>query len=172
MPNYVRPQIAGASVFFTVCLAQRGSTLLADQIDTLREAAAYTHSRRRFTIDAWVVLPDHMHAVWTLPEEDSNYSQRWGMIKACFSKRVRLAGAAPDVAEFDVCGGVNPALRKGETGIWQRRFWEHHIRGPEELAAIIHYCHMNPVKHGLVDVPEAWPYSSIHREIRIGRHAA
>lgn len=146
--------------------------MLIDEIDILREAVQVTRSRRPFGIEAWVVLPDHMHAVWTLPEEDPSYSQRWGMIKSRFSKFVRKAGRAPTVPEFGPGGGVNPALRKGEVGLWQKRFWEHHIRDPQDLAVHVRYCITNPVKHGLVERPEDWPHSSVHRDIRAGRWAA
>ncbi|MBV2358783.1 transposase [Thalassococcus sp. CAU 1522] len=172
MPNYRRPKPCPATVFFTVCLADRTSRLLVDEIDILREAVLVTRKRRPFHIDAWVVLPDHMHAVWTLPEDDPNYSDRWGAIKARFSKCVRLAGRAPDVPALGVDGGVNPALRKGQVGIWQERFWEHHIRDQADNGAHVRYCLTNPVKHGLVDDPEKWPFSSIHRDIREGRWAA
>ncbi|WP_428928695.1 REP-associated tyrosine transposase [Marinibacterium sp. SX1] len=172
MPNYIRPRIAGATVFFTVCLAREGTSLLTDHVDLLRAAVAHVRKRRPFGIDAWVVLPDHMHAVWTLPHCDSNYSQRWGSIKAHFSKHLRFRGAAPEVPAFGPGGGVNPALRKGEVGIWQRRFWEHHIRGPGDYTAHVRKCHMDPVHHGLVTRPEDWAFSSIHRDIRAGRWAA
>ncbi len=124
MPNYRRPRPRAATVFFTVCLAERGSDLLLRRIDLLREAVRVTRAHRPFGIDAWVVLPDHIHAVWTLPEADPSYGQRWGAIKARFSKHVRLAGDAPEVPAFGRRGGVNPALRKSEVGIWQHRFWE------------------------------------------------
>lgn len=172
MPNYRRPKPRGGAVFFTVCLAQRGTSLLVHHIDILREAVAATRARRSFDIDAWVVMPDHMHAVWTLPDEDPDYGQRWGMIKARFSKHVRLAGKAPSFPELGPNGGVNPALRKGEAGIWQRRFWEHHIRDKADHDAHVRYCLTNPVKHGLVAKAEDWPFSSIHRDIRRSRRAA
>lgn len=166
MPNYRRPRVAGATVFFTVCLARRGSTLLTDEIRILREAVQVTRARRPFHIDAWVVLPDHMHAMWTLPEGDSSYSQRWGAIKARFSKNLRLAGRAPEAAPLSVRGGVNPALRKGETGIWQPRFWEHHIRDREDYERHLLHCLTSPVKLGLAYTAVDWPYSSIHRDRR------
>ena len=168
MPNYIRPRVPGATVFFTVCLARAGTSLLTDHVDLLREAVAHTRRRRPFGIDAWVVLPDHMHAVWTLPADDADYSQRWGWIKARFSKHLRLRGGAPEVPDFGRRGGVNPALRKGETGIWQQRFWDRHARGPAERAEMVRYCHMDPVRHGLVSRPEDWLCSSVHRDMRNG----
>lgn len=170
MPNYRRPRIAGATVFFTVTLAQRGGALLVDEIGMLREAVQVTRARRPFGIDAWVVLPDHLHAVWTLPAGDANYSDRWGAIKARFSKHARRAGFVPPPPVGAENGGVNPALRrKGEVGLWQPRFWEHHIRDRADYDAHVRYCWGNPVKHGFVARAVDWPYSSIHRDIRLGR---
>ncbi len=168
MPNYIRPRIPGATIFFTVNLADRGSTLLLDQIDMLRAAIGLTRKDRPFHVDAWVVLPDHMHCVWTLPEGDCNYSTRWGAIKGRFSISLRRAGFTPPSTPGN--GGVNPALRKGQAGIWQKRFWEHHIRNAEDYSAHMRYCWMNPVKHGLVERPEDWPYSTVRRDIREGRY--
>lgn len=175
MSAYRRPRLPGASIFFTVALAQRGTTLLTDEIDRLRLAVAVTRRERPFTIDAFVVLPDHLHCVWTLPERDSDYSTRWGAIKSRFSRLLRdgcRVGFNP--TEAIVAGkevGWNPTLRrseskiaKGDAGIWQRRFWEHHIRDDEDFLAHVGYCWANPVKHGLVGRPEEWPFSSIHRD--------
>jgi putative transposase len=184
-------------VFFTVCLSRRTDTLLVDEIDILREAVRTTRARRPFVIDAWVVLPDHMHAVWTLPEDDPNFSDRWGAIKARFSKFVRLkyAGDAvsykPTLRETATAGetgstgrrvGFQPTkidrlraarspskVAKQDAGIWQRRFWEHHIRDEADYNAHVRYCRINPVKHGLAARPVDWPYSSIHRDIKLGR---
>ena len=188
MSVYLRPRLSGVPVFFTVCLAQRGTRLLIDDIDILREAVRVTRARRPFQIDAWVVLPDHMHAVWTLPEDDPNFSDRWVAIKARFSKFVRLkhaddaprrpgfSPAPPLPTELPVVqsgryAGLKPGLRldKGECAIWQRRFWEHHIRNEADYAAHMRYCWSNPVKHGLVTRPTDWPFSSIHRDIRLGK---
>ena len=178
MSCYLRPHIPGACVFFTVALARRGARLLVDEIELLREAVRVTHVRRPFHIDAWVVLPDHMHCVWTLPEEDADYSQRWGTIKARFSRdlgrRMRRAGICPPtelpVVSAGRYAGLKPGLRedKREAGIWQRRFWEHHIRDEADYAAHVRYCWINPVKHGFVERAVGWPYSSIHRDIRAG----
>ncbi|OYX42133.1 MAG: transposase [Rhodobacterales bacterium 32-67-9] len=157
MSNYLRPRIPGATVFFTVALAARGSDLLVHEVGRLREALAATRAERWFGIDAWVVMPDHLHCVWTLPEGDADYSVRWRLIKSRFSRdlpkgRLRASHEA-----------------RQERGIWQRRYWEHHIRDEADFAAHVRYCHMNPVKHGFVERSEDWPYSSIHREISAGR---
>ena len=179
MPNYLRLRVPGATIFFTVALAERGSDLLVREIDRLREAVQATRAVRPFAIDAWVVLPDHLHCVWTLPDGDADFSVRWGAIKGRFSRTVReagfecRAGFTPPRLWSGRNGGVNPALRtaKGEAGVWQRRFWEHHIRGPADFSDHVRYCWDNPVKHGLAERPEGWPYSSVHRDIRLGRYA-
>jgi putative transposase len=170
MPNYIRPQIPGARVFFTVALAQRGTDTLVREVGSLRAAVRATMTERPFGIDAWVVLPDHMHAVWTLPEGDSDFSVRWGAIKSRFTREVKRRVGFHPTNDAIATVGWNPTLRspskiaKGDAGIWQRRFWEHHIRTERDMAAAIRYCWINPVKHGLVDDPADWPYSSYHRD--------
>lgn len=171
MSNYIRPQIPGACVFFTVAIAARGTTALVTHIDALRAAVQETRKERPFGIAAWVVLPDHMHCLWQLPEGDSDYSTRMGAIKARFSMSLRRSGFTPTPAQnpYGARGGrvrrvgVNPDLHKGEVGIWQKRFFEHHIRDEVDFNAHVQYCWINPVKHGLVDRPEDWPYSSFRR---------
>jgi len=152
MPTYHRPKITGATIFFTVALANRESDLLVREIEALRTAVARTRAERPFTIDAFVVLPDHLHCIWTLPEGDSDYPTRWRLIKARFSRAVPMGARR-----------MSHELRR-ERGIWQRRFWEHHIRDAEDHAIHLQYCWTNPVKHGLVTEPEDWPFSSIHRD--------
>ncbi|MEM7598140.1 MAG: transposase [Pseudomonadota bacterium] len=129
MSCYVRPKVTGARVFFTVGLARRGSSWLVDEIEHLREAVRVTRAQRPFGVDAMVVLPDHIHAVWRMPPGDREYSTRWHAIKARFSASLRRAGFSPPsclpVVTSGRFAGVNPGLRheKGEVGIWQRRFW-------------------------------------------------
>ena len=154
MSHYIRHRAPGASIFFTVALQERGARLLVDHVAQLREAVALTKAERPFQIEAWVVLPDHLHSVWTLPEGDDDYSTRWRLIKARFSRCLPM-------------GRVRPShIARQERGIWQRRFWEHHIRDAADMAAHVGYCWHNPVKHGLVERPEDWPYSSVHRDMR------
>ncbi|MDF3606988.1 transposase [Paracoccus sp. DMF-8] len=166
MSRYLRPRRPGTPIFFTVALAQRGSSLLVDQIGLLREATRVTRAERPFEIEACVVLPDHLHCIWRLPDGDCDYSVRWGAIKSRFTRAVRETV------------GWNPTLRspskiaKGDAGLWQRRFWEHHIRDRADFTAHLHYCWLDPVKHGLVARPEDWRYSSIHRDIKAGRLTA
>jgi putative transposase len=150
MSSYLRPRIPGATVFFTVTLQQRGSDLLTRKIDALQAAIAMTRAERPFHMDAWVVMPDHLHMVWTLPEGDADYSTRWSVIKARFSRSVPAGPRR------------RSQIERRERGIWQRRYWEHHVRDEIERAAFITYCHFNPVKHGFAACPEDWPYSSIH----------
>lgn len=148
----------------------QGSTALIDHLHILRQAVHEARHARPFDILAWVVLPDHMHAVWRLPSNDTNYSQRWGRIKSHFSRDACRAGLVPPPPIGKQNGGVNPALRrKGELGIWQPRFWEHHCRSETDLARHIHYCWLDPVKHECANRPTDWAASSIHRDIRLGR---
>jgi putative transposase len=154
MPTYRRPQVYGARVFFTVALADRGSRLLVDEVGRLREAVRVTRAERPFGIDAWVVLPDHLHCVWTMPAGDADFPTRWRLIKTRFSRGLP-AGRRRE-----------SHVARAERGIWQRRYWEHHIRDEDDYHAHVRYCWINPVKHGFVARPEAWPYSSVHGDAR------
>ena len=145
-------------MFFTVTLADRRSRLLVDQVEALRAAVRATMAERPFRIDAWVVLPDHLHAVWTLPEDDADYSTRWRLIKTRLSRGLPM-------------GPLRPSHEaRPERGLWQRRFWERHTRNEKDFATDIRCCWINTVKHGLVERPEDWPFSSVHRDIREGRY--
>ncbi|MEJ2375192.1 MAG: transposase [Pseudolabrys sp.] len=157
MTSYRRHRIAGGCYIFTVNLAERRLRLLTKHIDLLRAAFRYTRSRHPFMIEAIVVLPDHLHAIWTLPEGETDFAVRWRLIKAMFSRglpageRISASRAA-----------------KGERGIWQRRYWEHAIRDDNDCARHLDYIHINPVKHGLVNRVRDWPYLSFHRLVRQG----
>ena len=131
--------------------------MLVDHIDRLRAAVAKTRERYPLTIDAVVVLPDHIHAVWTLPPGDADFSLRWRLIKQ------RFVRGQPKQERIS-------AVRKArhERGIWQRRFWEHLIRDEADYARHVEYCYINPVKHGLVSRVRDWPHSSFHRDVRTG----
>ena len=143
--------------FFTVNLAERSSRLLIDQVDDLREVVRSVHKAHPFEIIAWVVLPDHRHAVWRLPEGDSAYPVCWGLIKSNFSRCVPTGERVRESRN-----------KKGERGIWQRRFWEHLIRDDIDLQRHLDYIHYNPVKHGYVKCAIDWPYSSFHKYLRLG----
>lgn len=157
MPEYRRPRKPGATIFFTVCLARRGSGLLVERIDVLREVVRQTRRDRGFRIDAWVTLPDHFHAVLTLAPGDADYPNLIGAVKARFTRDVRRAGSLPPPGRD---------ARDGDAGIWQPRYRERHIRTGAALRDAVTYCNLNPVKHGLAADPFDWPYSSIHRDMR------
>jgi putative transposase len=157
MPNYIRAVVPGGTFFFTVALLERRRSLLTEYIDDLRSVFADARRRRAFEIGAIVVLPDHLHCIWTLPEGDSDFSTRWHDIKARFAARMPEGERRSD-----------RRIRKGERAIWQRRFWEHVIRDETDLRRHVDYVHFNPVKHGHVTRVADWPYSSFHRYVRDG----
>jgi putative transposase len=156
MVRYRRNFIPGGTYFFTVTLADRRATALVDHIDTLRSAFHAARGARPFAIDAIVVLPDHLHAILTLPTDDADFSGRRRRIKGHFSSALIEAGLH---------------LKRwpnGDLALWQRRFWEHTVRDESDFARHIDYVHFNPVKHGLVQRVRDWPYSSFHRYVREG----
>ena len=157
MTNYRRNFVPGGTYFFTVNLADRRLRLLTDQIERLRAAFRYAQERHPFTIDATVVLPEHLHAIWTLPEGDADFALRWRLIKSTFS-RALPRGEETSTSRF----------RRGERGIWQRRYWEHTIRDEDDFARHVDYIHFNPVKHGHVTRVGDWPFSSFHKMVRLG----
>jgi len=157
MTNYRRNFIPGGSYFFTVNLADRCSRLLTDNIGALRSAFRYVRERHAFMIDAIVVLPDHLHTIWSLPEGDSDFALRWRLIKSTFSRELP---PGEHISESRAA--------KGERGVWQRRYWEHTLRDERDLERHINYIHFNPVKHCHVSQVRDWPYSSFHRMVRLG----
>ncbi len=158
MPNYRRAWHPGGTYFFTVNLLQRvGDDLLTREIDRLREAATHVRRTRPFTIHGWVVLPDHLHCVISLPPADDDFALRWRLIKAKFAKAIPLVERRSAVRR-----------RRGERGIWQRRYWEHLIRSDDDFAAHMDYVHINLVRHGLVKRVAEWPFSTFHRLVRQG----
>ncbi len=160
MSRYIRADTPGASFFFTVTLLDRQSRCLVDHVDELREAFAQTRQGHPFRIDAIVVLPDHIHAVWTLPPGDADFSLRWTLIKRRFTRQLLCAGALD-------ARSAKP--RKGcERSLWQRRFWEHQIRDDKDYARHVEYIHFNPVKHGWAKRAADWPHSSFHRYVQQG----
>ena len=157
MVEYRRNRIPGGTYFFTVTLADRRSRVLTEHIWQLRETFRRVLRERPFRIEAVVVLPDHLHTLWTLPIGDSDYSARWRAIKSRFTHAVRK------------CGVPLSPNAKGEYDLWQRRYWEHTIRDEDDLQKHVDYIHYNPVKHGLVTRVVDWPFSSFHRYIRLGQ---
>jgi putative transposase len=157
MTSYRRNFISGGTFFFTVNLAERRLRLLTDHVGVLRAAFRQTRAIHPFTIEAIVVLPDHLHAIWLLPEDDSDFATRWRLIKSVFS---RALPRGERISES--------RISKGERGIWQRRYWEHTLRDERDFARHMDYIHFNPVKHGHVQQVKDWPYSSFHRMMRLG----
>jgi putative transposase len=157
LPDYRRNRTPGGTYFFTVNLLDRTSSLLTDHIDTLRQSVRRARELKPFHIDAWVVLPDHMHAIWTLPEGDTDFPTRWQTIKAAFSRRIPPTEPRSPSRQA-----------KAERGIWQRRYWEHTIRNEQDYTAHLDYIHFNPVKHGLAPTPSAWPFTSFHTHVTNG----
>jgi putative transposase len=152
MPNYRRVWVPGATWFFTVnLLERRGNDLLVREIEWLRRCVALERSRRPFCALAWVVLPDHMHWLWRLPPGDADFATRWRRIRTDFSLGIARSERRSATRR-----------RRGERGIWQRRYWEHLIRDPDDLRHHFDYIHYNPVKHGCAPTAAAWPHSSFH----------
>jgi putative transposase len=143
MSQYRRLYIPGSTYFLTVNLYDRTSALLIDHVNILRSAFSTVKCRHPFALPAIVILPDHMHLLMTLPEGDSDFSLRIRLIKRWFTTHLPVERST----------------------VWQKRFWEHVIRNEADLVAHVNYIHINPVKHGYVDAPEEWAYSSIHRYV-------
>ena len=155
--TYRRNFVKGGSYFFTVALADRSQRLLVEHVEALRDAFRQVKARYPFELDAVVILPDHLHCIWTLPDGDADYPDRWRRIKAAFSRRL------PD------CNPRSASkISKGERGIWQRRYWEHTLRDAEDWRRHLDYIHYNPVKHGYVAQVVDWPYSTFHRYAEAG----
>ena len=156
MPDYRRNRIPGGCYFFTVNLLERHrNTLLTDEIQMLRAVVKQTKDRHPFHIDGWVVLPEHMHFILTLPTGDDDFVKRIRMIKTLFSRRILKTEYRSSIRQ-----------QRNERGIWQRRYWEHTIRNDLDYAAHMDYLHYNPVKHGYVGQVKDWPYSSFHSLVK------
>jgi putative transposase len=156
MVGYRRNFVPGGTFFFTVTLVDRSSKVLVERIALLRNALRAARRERPFTIDAIVILPEHLHAIFTLPPGDSDFSGRWRRIKGHFSSA--LIDACIDLKRWP----------NGDLALWQRRFWEHTIRDDEDFERHVDYIHFNPVKHALAQRVRDWPYSSFHRYVRDG----
>ena len=162
MTEYRRYYIPNATWFFTVNLAERKNNhLLVENIDLLRESFRYVKQQKPFQINAVMVLPDHLHCIWTLPPDDSDYSIRWNMLKGRFSRSI-------DKGERISTSRLN----RRERGIWQRRFWAHLIMDQEDYNRHVDYIHWNPVKHGIVKQVIDWPHSSFHQFVKEGIYPA
>jgi len=156
MVHYRRDYTPGGTYFFTLALRNRQANYLTEHITSLGHAFRETKEKLHFTTYAITILPEHLHAIWILPDNDCDYSKRWRMIKGIFTKALLKKGVL---------------LRhnaRGDYHLWQRRFWEHRIKDEDDLQKHCDYIHYNPVKHGLVVQPIGWPYSSVHRFITQG----
>ncbi|WP_375783362.1 transposase [Bradyrhizobium sp. Pha-3] len=156
MVRYRRNFIPGGMFFFTVTLEDRTSSLLVEHVGLLRDAFRATRAKKPFTLDAIVILPDHLHTVMTLPPGDSDFPDRWRQIKSHFTRAVVAAGVPLS------------ANHRAEYPLWQRRFWEYTIRNERDLERCIDYVHYNPAKHRLASSPVDWQHTSLHRYIREG----
>jgi putative transposase len=164
MANYRRWRIAGGTYFFTVVTHERRAFLTeALARRCLRDAFRVIRARRPFCVDAIVLLPDHLHAIWTLPDGDWDYSTRWRLIKRRFTNAYLAAGGKE--------GRPRPSrIAKGERSVWHRRFFEHTVRDEADMKRCADYLHVNPLKHGLVSRVVDWPWSSFHRYVRLGEY--
>jgi putative transposase len=162
MQRYRRDKYPGASYFFTVNTNRRQRVLTTPPFyNALKSAIKEVKTMYPFDIEAFVLLPDHLHCIWRMPESDADYSARWSLIKRKVSQRCReyLYGSV----------GINDSSEKRrEIGLWQRRFWEHRIRDEKDFETHVNYIHYNPVKHGYVTKVKEWPYSSFHKYVRNG----
>jgi len=161
MPNYKRLKSCGSTYFFTVVTHQRRPIFyIPECIEHLRSSIIETRRSYPFLIEAWVLLPEHMHCIWTLPDAEFDYSRRWGLIKQGFTKRTR--GLLPDQTNS------LSRIKHREASVWQRRFWEHQIRDEKDFNNHFDYIHFNPVKHGHVKRVQDWPFSTFHRSVKEG----
>lgn len=162
MSTYRRTNITGTTYFFTVVTFRRQAFLCDKPVrNALRNAVLETRAVHPFTVDGWVLLPDHLHCIWTLPPGDAAFGKRWAMIKRAVTK---ACGASLVREEWM----NNSMRRRNESTSWQRRFWEHAIRDEADFAKHMDYVHYNPVKHGLVQQVKDWPFSTFHRYVKAG----
>lgn len=158
--RYRRSKTPGATYFFTVVTYRRRRFLCEpENVALLRAAFRAVKRRHPFSIDAFVLLQDHLHCLWTLPQGDADYSKRWMLVKSYFTRRCSNALKM---------GRSSALLHKREQRIWQHRFWEHQIRGEEDFLRHCDYIHFNSVKHGYVSRALDWPYSSFQLFLRRG----
>jgi putative transposase len=158
--QYRRTFIPGGSYFFTIVTKRRQKLFVSDtNVEVLRQAFRNVMKKRPFNIDAAVVLPDHLHFVWTLPANDADYPTRWRLIKTWFTKH----------CEHKYQFGLNASqVKRGEQAIWQHRYWEHLLQNEVDFEWHINYIHYNPVKHNYVNKPFDWKYSSLHKYVKQG----
>jgi putative transposase len=162
MSEYRRANTKGGTYFFTVVTYRRQPFLCDERVRTaLREGIKTSQLTHPFTIDAWVLLPDHLHCIWTLPPDDADFGIRWALIKRFVTKQCNSELKRDEL--------MKPSkLKRKESTLWQRRFWEHQIRDESDFQQHVDYIHYNPVKHRLVNKVSDWPYSTFHRYVGQG----
>ncbi|MBX3400161.1 MAG: transposase [Gemmataceae bacterium] len=164
MPNYIRSHVPGGTFFFTMVTYNRRPILTSDSSRRLlRESIRQEQSTRPFNLFATVLLPDHWHWIGILPERDSDYSSRIRRIKERFTEWHLASGGAEEPVSRD-------QLQHRARGVWQPRFWEHTVRDEDDLKRCVDYIHWNPVKHGFVERPKDYPWSSFHRFVKLGEY--
>ncbi len=160
MPEYRRFHQDAGTYFFTVVTERRRPVFSNDAaVALLHRCLTDVNRSHPFASEAMVLLPDHLHTIWTLPEGDSDFSIRWSLVKGSFSRQFELA------ASYD---RSQSRLKKRERGLWQRRFWEHLVRDQNEFNRLCNYIHYNPVKHGLASSPVEWKHSTFGRFVQMG----
>jgi putative transposase len=165
VPEFRRWYVPGGMYYFSVVTYRRAPIFQERKARAdFAEAIRQTRRERPFQIFAMVLLHDHLHCVWTLPPGDDGYSTRWKRLKAEFTSRWLGSGGVEQPRS-------RSRVKKGERGVWQRRFWEHVIRDEDDLAHCCDYIHFNPVKHGYVSRPVDWRFSSFHRFVKSGDYA-
>jgi putative transposase len=149
--------VPGGTFFFTLVTYGRARFLCDERARViLRDCLEQCRREHPFAVEAMVLLPDHLHTIWSMPEGDSDFSMRFSVLKRQFTKRWIQSGGWE--------GSISVSRQRNRRrGVWQRRFWEHVIRDPDDLNRHLNYIHYNPVKHGLASCPHAWPYSSFGR---------
>ena len=158
--QYRRARIRGGTYFFTVITYKRRKIFCdPENIELLRSAFRRVIKLYPFKIDTFILVPDHLHCIWTLPEGDKDYPARWRLIKTFFTKRCQ-----DHYKQIQ----SESRIKKKEQAIWQRRYWEHLIRDEEDLRKHVEYIHYNPVKHEWARAPLDWQYFSFHRYVRDG----
>ena len=162
MPRYIRSYTKGATYFFTLVAYDRRPIFCEkDFLKAFKESIKQVQQQYPFEIIAWVQLPDHLHCIWKMPLDDTNYSQCWSRIK-------RLTTQACPQYHLPIQKLKQSEIKRNEKGIWQRRFYEHQINSEEDFINHMDYIHYNPVKHGFATKAVDWQYSSFHRYIENG----
>jgi len=159
--RYRRYFVPGGCYFFTVVTENRQKILtLPSSYAFLQEAFDKVKQDRPFVLEALVILPDHLHCIWKLPPGDFDFSTRWRLIKTRFTKQHRSSGSSESQGKH--------FQKKNQKKVWQNRYWEHFLRDEDDYRNHIDYIHFNPVKHGYVQSPTEWPFSSFHNYVKSG----